>query len=152
MNQIETTVSSLKKILNKYVDDITEVPNIELIRILSEGNEEEKKSVRKPAKRNPDETEEEEKKREEKERRKREKDAELLNQTRPGIVTIKRILQDYPDPLFNLQFFNPYLKKPSTISYVSILRHFKQLSTREKYTFMGDAKNQINEYKTKILE
>ena len=92
MNQIETTVSSLKAILNKYIDDITEVPNIELIRILSEGNEEEKKSVRKPAKRNPDETEEEEKKREEKERRKREKEAELLRQTKPGIMTIKRIL------------------------------------------------------------
>ena len=33
---------------------------------------------------------------------------------------IEKILLQYPEPLFNLQFFNPYLKKESAHSYAGI--------------------------------
>ena len=33
---------------------------------------------------------------------------------------VDRILKHYPEPLFNLQFFNPYLKEESEHSYADI--------------------------------
>ena len=57
----------------------------------------------------------------------------------------------YQEALFNLQFFNPYLKGRSLHSYSGMLKDFKNLSSKEKNNFIKSATELIEDYKTDIL-
>ena len=61
-------------------------------------------------------------------------------------------MREFPEALFNLHFFNPYLKKKSTHSYAHLLGYFKHLSCSKKNHFCKDLQLYIKELKKEILE
>ena len=62
------------------------------------------------------------------------------------------MLKKFPEALFNLQFFNPYLKKHSTHSYANLMQEFKNLKSSKKNHFCKDLQGYIKELKKDILE
>lgn len=52
------------------------------------------------------------------------------------MLIVENVIEEYPEALFNMQFFNPYLKKKTEHTYADIFKQFKDLNAEEKSHFI----------------
>lgn len=70
---------------------------------------------------------------------------------KPERILIDRVLKQHQEALYNLQYFNPYLKKEAADQYADLKRWYRELSDEEKDECLHLVTNYIIELKSQIL-
>lgn len=133
----------LIKRLKKYIKDITSVPNIDKKQFGSQSVLEESKDAnlgREEAKGGRSDQNLEESK------------VDHAASKDEKLKKITETIKLYPEALFNLQFFNPYIKSRSEYSYSDLMDEFKHMECSLKDKFCRDLKDYIKDLKREILE
>ena len=70
----------------------------------------------------------------------------------PWFQKIDKVLKVHHSALYNLQFFNPYIKDFPDHQYSELMDTFKDLSDLDKNEFLGQIRDQIKKLKIDILK